>query len=567
MRRRLALLLLLITVAVSAHAQGTTSCGTSAQDTSAATSAPQATAFTAYRSGQYLTDLSARDIELLWDTLYGTLTTQALQTFDRFIASMVQTVGTNPTATNATNLQAVYNTLRRQGSDWNPSNPADSLSYRVGRSADANTYTNADRAHSDVYLFHPSRKPPGGPDGKWPSDFQSDNEDYSTGHSGSDVKRQNAVMYIGPQPSAAIDLTGTGWTSPSGPWRLNVSHEIAHSFPPGDGLSGPLTELWSAAAEAINGIPANAPGGEVPYTWSLLAPDGGDSLSLVRQSRSNYAARTSFMAYVAYNFLNGNQSRSLAGSTDDLLTRWAKIGASNRGLDTLLPLLSNIECATCAGRSDFYDGVVPLSNVDRLNALLHAWRVANFVNSPTLANGQFGYPAWSNFSPASNQRAWQSFNGDPTDDIVALPATLNIGPQQLTRDLAVSGSRSFRGSSYPLAITALGSNYWVLRADPAIQTVNRELVVRIIPDAGSRCGNATVRLLASAATYNLTDAPGEESMLWQHPESATSVTPIASTVVDSSTTPIEVVIPNFGLTNKAAVLVLSTGAGPDGLLL
>lgn len=560
-------LVMAIFCARTALAAGAESCGVSSADT-ASTQAPQTTSFTPYRLGTYKTDLAARDVELLWDGLYGAIDLNTLATLGNFVRALVQTTGTNPTATNATNLQAVYNTLRRQGSDWNPSNPADSLSYRVGRSGDADSYTNADRAHSDVYLFHPSRKQSGDPDGKWPSDYQSDNEDYSTGHSGSDVRGRNAVMYIGPQPGAAIDLAGTGWTSPSGPWRLNVSHEIAHSFPPGDGDSGPLTELWSAAAEAINGIPAIAPGGEVPYTWSLLAPDGGDVLSPVRKSSSNYAARTSFMAYVAYNFLNGNPNRTLAGSTDDLLTRWAKTGGTgNRGLDTLVPLLSNSECSTCAGRSDFHDGVVPLSNVDRLNALLHAWRVANFVNSPSLANGQFGYPAWSNFSPASNQRAWQSFNGDPTDDIVALPATLNIGPQQLTRDLAVSGSRSFRGSTYPLAITALGSNYWVLRADPTIQNVNRELVVRIIPDSGSRCGNVTVRLLASAATYNLADATGEESILWQHPESATSVTPIASTVVDSSTTPIEVVIPNFGLTNKAAVLVLSTGAGPDGLLL
>ena len=361
----------------------------------------------------------------------------------------MQTLGSNPTASDARNIEAVYNTLRRAGLNWSSSDPADSLALHVGRLdpsnsvvEDTSSYTNADRAHADVYLYHPSRRTTGVPDGRWPSLFLSDNEDFSTGHSASDPKRLNSVMVFGPPAAQAIDLSGTGWTSPAGLWRMGVSHEFAHSFPPGD--VGVLSELWSAGAEALNGIHDTSASSEVPYTWSLLAgePDLArrPTCTEVRRSTSNSQGRTSFMAYVAYNFLNADSARTLAGSSDDLMSRWAK--RPTRDLAALEPLLSDANCATCASRSYFHPGGRSLTGRERLNVLLHNWRTANFVNSPTAAERQLGYPTWAGFDPATNQKAWQSFDGCTADDIVALPAILTLTSRQITRDTVLAGLRT-----------------------------------------------------------------------------------------------------------------------------
>jgi hypothetical protein len=91
------------------------------------TSAPQGLQFTTYRLGQRGLDLTARDIELLWDPLYGPFTPDQQLTLGRFVDALVTRTGTNPTASDATNLQALYNVLRREGANWETSNPADSL--------------------------------------------------------------------------------------------------------------------------------------------------------------------------------------------------------------------------------------------------------------------------------------------------------------------------------------------------------------------------------------------------------------------------------------------------------
>ena len=133
--RRVAWILVLVLSCLGrrASAAGVESCGTSVNDSTLATTGTQGLTFTPFRFGLYRTDLTARDLEILWDTLYGTMTSDATATLEKFVTSFVQTLGSNPTAADARNIEAVYNTLRRAGLNWSSSDPADSLALHVGR--------------------------------------------------------------------------------------------------------------------------------------------------------------------------------------------------------------------------------------------------------------------------------------------------------------------------------------------------------------------------------------------------------------------------------------------------
>lgn len=377
-------------------------------------------------------------------------------------------------------------------------------------------------------------------------------------------------MIRGPSSSEAIDLAGTGWTSRFGVRRLRFDHELQHSLPPGDAF-GVQTELWSAAGEAICGIydtTTATAAFEVPYTWPLTSDFGGPTCTFLRTAGSNYQARTSFMAYVAYNFPNSDTNRTLAGAADDLLTKWAKLPV--RRLFELQSQLSDANCYTCSQKSYFHPPGATLGGRERLNLLLHNWRVANFVNNPALAEGQFGYPSWSGFSPANHQKAWQDFDNCGTDDIVALPATLTLTSQQLTRELVVSGSRSLRGSTFPLSVPALAAQYWVIRAGAGLTSGNRDLVIRVSPRTCYDCRSQSrrdVALLASAVAYDIFDTSGDASRLWQYPSAADYATPVGRADVDSAAGPIELVVPNFGASHPAVLLVLTLGDGrSNGLM-
>ena len=413
----------------------------------------QAAPFSPHRQGAS-GSLTARDIEFLWDLSYGPMTDDVRSTLNNFNQSIVFLTGTNPTAVDALNLQAVYNLLRREGADWT-TNPNDQTSYRVGRAS--GELGSPDRAHTDLYIYNPVQSDQDSlADGQYPSALVSANEDLSTGHALGDVRPDNAIMLKGPLPANALDLTGTGWTSPNRVSQVRVLHEIQHSMPgTGDQPGDTISELWSAGAEAINGLRDTTRSGEIPYTWSLLAAN--TPTHPLRGSDWNYAARTSFMAYLGYNFLNADSNRTLAGASDDLMVRWAKL--PTRSLSAIKPLLTDAQCATCANRTYFHSGAAELSTRDRLNLILHNWRAANFVNNPNTAERQLGYPSWAGFTPATHQSAWQDFDGDASDDIVALPAIVTLTSQQLTRDLALEGDRTFRGSTYPMSLTALGANY------------------------------------------------------------------------------------------------------------
>lgn len=553
----------LLLFACCARAASIDNCGTR-PDSAQAPQATQAVTFGPYRQGIPGVDLTARDIEFLWDLSYGVVSQAVQSTLNNFNQSIVFLTGTNPTAVNASNLQAVYNLLRQQGADWT-TNPNDQTSYRVGRAS--GEIGSPDRAHTDLYIYNPAA--PGQDtldDGRYPSALISDNEDLSTGHALGDVNHGNSIMLRGPLPGSSIDLAGTGWTSPNRFSQVRVLHEIQHSMPgPNDAPGTTISELWSAAAEAINGLRDTTRSGEIPYTWPLLSAEIRNPP--LRGSTWNYAGRTSFMAYVAYNFLNADSSRTLAGAADDLLVRWAKLPV--RTLSDLKPLLTDAQCATCAARAYFHEGAAQLPVRDRLNLIHHNWRAANFVNNPNAAERQLGYPAWAGFSPATHQSAWQDFDNNALDDIVALPSIITLTPQQLTRDLSLEGDRTFRGSSFPMSLAPLAANYWVIRSDAALQTANRDLVIRVVPTACYACRNISgtsreLALLASAIGYNLSDATGDESVLWQNPQAVSFVSAVQGVDTDAPAA-LELVVPNFGASNRSVALILSSGDGRSGV--
>jgi hypothetical protein len=63
--------------------------------------------------------------------------------------------------------------------------------------------------------------------------------------------------------------------------------------------------------------------------------------------------------------------------------------------------------------------------------------------------------------------------------------------------------------------------------------------------------------VASAVAYDRLDASGEESELWQHPEAAVYATSARWVDCDSTATDLKLVVPSFGLTHKAVVVVIT----------
>lgn len=523
--------------------------------------------FYPHRPGTQDFDVSWRDCEFMWDSLYATGLTPAIrQTLDTLGAHLVDRQGTSPVAVDGYNTWVVYDYLNREGRTYVRDASSATNGMRLGASSDPAE----DYSHADAYITDWAHDQ----GGKWPAGWQTDDEDVSSGHASGDVLHANSFHMGGPARSQPTDPTGTGWTKPGSAPFVRFNHEMSHSLPLAGG-GGAYGEMWSAAAEVIGGIDHVEAGNyEVPYTWSLMAwadaatqPPPGVGF---RYSLSNYQGRTSWMAYLAYNFLNADTNRTLAGMRDDLVYRWNRSLNSIR-LDGLMPLLSDAQCKTCSTKTYFRPQGVPLGNVDRLGLIHHNWRVANFVNNPSLAEGQYGYPAWGRFSPALNQKAWQSIDGDPLDDIVALPAVVNLGETALQRDTVFKGVRSFRGSEYPLALVPYGSNYWVVRPTGPLLAADRELVMRITPEAFYRTCNVPVlwprrgvRLMASAVAYDRIDSGGEESILWQHPESAVLATAVAWVDADSTATDLRLVVPSFGLTHKAIVLVITLADDANG---
>jgi Tol biopolymer transport system component len=545
------------------------------EDSVLTTSAYFPAQFHPHRVGGFLTSLSARDIQFQWDTLYpGGLSPTVLLALEQFLHTLVLVTGTSPLATDAKNLQAVYNYTHREpyGLDWNATDPADSTALRVGYGGDPPpTFgINLDRSHVDTYVFHPDWDL-GGVDGQWPSYFETPDEDLDTGHpAGSFVPHLNSIMFRGPHPSDVGDLSPGGWTGPTSIQRIGFNHELQHGLKPDDAVGGAILEFCSAVAEAVGGIANTQASDEFPYTWPLFAHNktGLQEPPFVRQAGQNYQARTAFAAYLAYQFLGTDTARTLAGMTDDLLYKWMKLD-DPRGFPALRDLLTNSDCGTCAQRAYLHEpSGAPLSPRERLMLIHHNWRVANFVNNTNLAEGQFGYPAFGGFSPAQNQRAWQSWDPYQSTDIVALPDVRTLNSQNITRDMVLAGDRTFRTNTYPMSLVPYAANYWVLRAGSDLTSANRDLVVRVAPRGCFRCRlvsgtiNADARLMASAIAYSISDAGGPDStLLWQNPAGAVFATPVQSVIADSVSGSIELVIPNFGSTHRAVLIVLTAADG------
>ena len=537
------------------------------------------TPFGAYRSGLKYRDLRYRDVEALWDSLNdATLTREVKLTLDSYASSLVDTLGKNPFRFGGNEFQLIYEYFRNPNYGHNP-NYGETYTYRAWDTTSVvfgrytASYNPSDRSHADIYLFHPSRS---GYGGMYPSGFCSVVEDTSTGHSGADVKRENSLAVVGPMGPARIDTTGAGWTHPDSLQSLGFDHEFQHGLPVKS--PGYFSEMFSAGAEAIGGnhtVEMNYP---MAYTWSLMANYRGcfgrDSACInLRSQDHNYQGRSAFTAYLAYNFRGSDTTATLSGMQDDLLHRWAASPSAN--FKTLERLLRDDSCGTCSTRTYFHPGGSAMSDTLRLALLLHNWRVANYVNNSSLAEGQYGFPVQFGFSPARQLGAWQA-NGPGacggTDDLIIVPPEVTLTAQHATRDTVLRDRRSNDDTDYPLVLTPLGSEYWVIRSDETSQQTGQDLVITVHVDSlgvrqeGHWCLDAggwqDGRLFASAVGYREHTLNGSPQRLWEHPEWATRVVEPQWTDVDKSGgMSLRLVVPSFGDSVKAVVVVLSMADG------
>lgn len=533
------------------------------------------TKFYAYRSGVKGEDLRYRDVEFLWDSLYaGGLTTDVERTLDRFAGALVDSIGWNPFGIPVPNFNLVYDYFRRGGSFYTQ-NPFDTTSVVIGwantTGGPPDSYNPSDRSHADVYLFNPSRGLSRG--GAYVTGFVSDEEDVSTGHAPGQVKHANAFDLKGPTGSQMIDLDGTGWTHPQSFQALGFNHEFQHSLPPGQGQRL-VTEMFSAGAEAIGGHSNAVPTHDFPYTWSLIGfgNEGGQSgCAGLRGTGSAYQTRSAFMAYLAYNFRGAETSPTLMGTNDDLMRRWNR---NTRTLAGLRELMGNDSCGTCATRDYFHADGQPLDKASRLALLLHNWRVANYVNNDTLDEDQYGFGGFG-FSPGNQLKAWQAVDACDTNDVVAIPPEVTLTSRFLTRDTTLAGHRHGALLSYPMVLQPYGSEYWVIRSDPSIWTPGQDLVLRVSADGVARDSTWSFcqikiavddldgRLVASVVAYDRQDeSPGVPGELWAHPEWAVRALAPRWQDADSLAGDLEFVVPSFGDSVKAVLLVISLADGP-----
>ncbi|OFV83549.1 MAG: hypothetical protein A2W26_10235 [Acidobacteria bacterium RBG_16_64_8] len=195
----------------------------------------------------------------------------------------------------------------------------------------------------------------------------------------------------------------------------------------------------------------------------------------------------------------------------------------------------------------------------------HNWRVANYVNNPTLGDGQYGYASRFGYSPWQQIGAWDTLAGCPAVDVVAVPPKVTMGPTAAKRETTLVRIRlSDNGLySYPMALQPLGAEYWVVRSDAGLPT-GYKLVVRVSPHGIFHEGCQSPpgrdgRLMASVIGYT-----SQLDSLYKHPEWARLASePPKFTDVDSLASDLEFVVPSFGDSNEASLVVLSLGDGPS----
>jgi hypothetical protein len=547
---------------------------------------PFPTHFTPFRLGTFGQDLHYRDLEVMWDSLYaGGLNPSAVATLTNFIQTLDDSVS-NPFGVLKPDFELIYEYFRRNAPAYDEGNAADTLSVVLGNTADVNSYNPSDRCHSDLYLFEKTGRDAilqgeglnKTPDGRYPSRFETPDEDVSTGHAVdyAAVRFGNSVMVMGPPTASPYDLDGSGWTKPDQIRNTGFCHEFQHSIP---GSSGLYSEFYSALAEAVGGTQDQTASGEVPYVWPLVGYGGGSppTCSDLLTVDTNYKERTAFAAYLVYNFRGQDTTATLAAFQDDLAHKWA---VSSTSLIGLRDLLADSSCWDCAHKIYFHPGGVAMDTVGRLALLLHNWRVANYVNNSFLDEHQYGYPPQLGaFSPARHLGAWQSTDGCAQDDIIAIPPEVVLSSAQAVRETTFVGNRWQGPYSFPMALEPLGSEYWVLRCDPSAWTAGQDLVVRVTPEwiyrtereachynpVLSFCSIAADtdgRLVASVMPYLPPDGSVLTGQLWQHPEWAANPIAPTWTALDSAAVALEYVVPGFGSTAKAALVTLSLADGP-----
>jgi len=429
-----------------------------------------------------------------------------------------------------------------------------------------------DRSHVDYYLYqwHHNDGYSNREGGQWPSAFEWQKEDSTTGHwsqTGNDppvydVLHYNSVMYNGPASRDSFTYPRpAGWNASNRLADSEFAHEFQHSLRYGvwsffgDDSWAQMDEVFSCVAEALLGMADPDAGNEVPYAWPIM-------------QFGNYQGWRLLTPYLLFNFLGSDTTRTATGITDDLVYRWSR---SPRRYWDLAELLSDQASPELAAKGYFHPGGVALDNSSRLSLLLHNWRVANYVNNASLAEGQYGFAGA--FSPWS-QRPWQSFDGNTADDAVAVPPEVTASRAWATRDTTIFGYRyqTSQGDSlrYPTMLEGYGSEYWVVRSDPSLAQGQQDLVVRVTPEGVFSDWESSPhygipidgRLLASVVAYSQQDTLGAAQPLWCHPNWASTALPPTWVDVDSAAGALEFVVPNFGTSNQAAVVVLSLGDGP-----
>jgi len=525
--------------------------------------------FHAYKVPTAKSPLAHRDLEFLWSDRYASLFSRPLDAprmpsadsdLDLLGLTLCSQQGTGAFGFPVPFIQLIYDYLRAPGfgrpasvDDYN-SDPSATLGF-----AAAAPYGDLDRNHVDTYVFAPrfSGDPlwrdgaeyfgdGGNPYAQFRSAFRDPDEDVSSGHPAliDSILHDNSLNIQGPKPSQ-VGVGGAGdWTGPRALAPMVFNHEFQHLvnfFSP----NSDVTEILSHAAEALTGKHPEKPAFDVPYTWGLLRGPGS----------FNYQAYRSFSAYLTYNFRGVDTT--FAGRSDDLIWRWARSDdrTLSAGLAQQLLTATCDECSTAT--RTYFNG---LSARDRLNLLIHNWRVANYVNKPALAEGQYGFPPQFDFAPNTDVGNWQDL--DPqAPDTVNIELQVRLDGSHQTREISLAGRDSVQilnpDNAHAQALAHLGSDYWVVRSDPSLWSADRDLVVRIMPE--SRCAG---QLMASAIAYSEQDSPpGVPDSLWQHPEWAQLA--VAPESVDLSTgidpDPPEVIVPSFGATHKAALIVVTLG--------
>lgn len=469
--------------------------------------------FNLYRVPQERNVYANRDLEYLWSQTYANLGAPLVppgsgevNDLDRLGITVCFTQS-NPFGFPFSDIRLIYDYLNLDNLTYNNDpNPASGPGF-LFRQPPAGPLPDADRNHIDSYLYYP------GPTGdgptlsdraKWPSDFASWNEDPDTGGLEALVRHPNSMSQPGPLASQVGDTGPNRWTRPDASANVALIHEFQHGInfaAPNRGTS----EILSLAGEALGGLASDPPRFDVPYTWNLFR-SGATCGDL---STSNYAAWSSFSAYVTYNFRGVDLTS--AGRTDDLLWRWTHGGGSLSAVPALGLRLQAGECAECANKT-YFNG---LSANDRVQLLIHNWRVANFLNNPAIADSQFYFPPEFGYDPIVDTGNWQNLDAGAPDNI-------NIEREVLLTNAHATKEVSFAGiptnvlnpqNTHNMALEHFGSDYWVVRSDASLSSANRELVIRVAPE-----GRCQIRLMATAIAYGQQDSVGQAVKLWRHPE-------------------------------------------------